>query len=245
MGSIKVLTEVLSIASPDAFGRSMRIARYVRHVVDLLGLPSPWQFEVAAMLSQLGCVTLDPELIRAAFVGEHLSSDDQERFDAHPQVAQELLIKIPRMELIAWMISQQLNAEISENIPGVPASSARVILLSGARILKLAVAFDSLVMKGVACEDAILRLRDRNMEFEPELIDALASLKPDRAKMELRKIPASMLTTSMILQQEVLSHAGMLVVPKGQEITHALLIKLINFSSKGMIDDEFIVLVPV
>ena len=33
MGSIKVMTDVLSAASPEAFGRSMRITRYVRHVI--------------------------------------------------------------------------------------------------------------------------------------------------------------------------------------------------------------------
>jgi response regulator RpfG family c-di-GMP phosphodiesterase len=108
MGSIKVLTEVLSIASPEAFGRSTRIARYVRHLVEKFALPSPWRFEAAAMLSQLGCVTLDPELIQAAYVGERLSAEDQARFAAHPQAARDLLVHIPRLEAIAWMISQQL-----------------------------------------------------------------------------------------------------------------------------------------
>jgi hypothetical protein len=61
MGSIKVLTGVLGAASPEAFGRSMRIARCVRHLVSKFELPAAWRFEAAAMLSQLGCVTLDSE----------------------------------------------------------------------------------------------------------------------------------------------------------------------------------------
>jgi len=70
MGSIKVMTDVLSAASPEAFGRSMRITRYVRHMIAKFNLSSPWRFETAAMLSQLGCVTLDSEVMQAAFVGE-------------------------------------------------------------------------------------------------------------------------------------------------------------------------------
>lgn len=244
MGSIKVLTDVLSAASPEAFGRSMRIARYVRHLVDKFGLPSPWQFEAAGMLSQLGCVTLDPEVIQAAYVGNSLSPEDLARFAAHPQVARDLLVNIPRLEPIAWMISQQLTKETPPMVPELPAASAAAIVF-GAKMLKLVVAFDGLRMKGVSHEDAIAKLRDRLNEFGPELIEALAGIKPENAKMELRKVPASKLTTGMILQQEIRNQRGMLVIAKGQEITHALLIKLDNFSRLGTIDKDIMALVPV
>ena len=105
MGSIKVLTDVLSAVSPEAFGRSMRITRCVRHMVGKFGLPSPWRFEAAAMLSQLGCLTLGPEVMQAAYAGTELSPEDQARFVGHPQVARDLLASIPRLEPIAWMIS--------------------------------------------------------------------------------------------------------------------------------------------
>ncbi len=97
MGSIKVLTDVLSAASPEAFSRSMRIARYVRHLVAKSNLNSPWRFEVAAMLSQLGCVTLDSDLIRSSYVGDNLTPEDRARFGAHPEVARALLANIPRL----------------------------------------------------------------------------------------------------------------------------------------------------
>jgi CheY-like chemotaxis protein len=244
MGSIKVLTDVLAAASPEAFGRSMRIARYVGHLVSKFGLSSPWRFEAAAMLSQLGCVTLDPELVQAAYVGKSLSSEDQTRFAAHPQVARDLLVNIPRLEPIAWMISQQLTTEPMSKAPNGPTAAAGDIA-PGARILRLAIAFDSYRMSGMSEDDAIARLRGRDAEFEKELIDALAKMKPEGATMEVRKIAVSKLTTGMILQQEIRNHAGMLVVAKGQEVTHALLIKLDNFSRAGKIEKEIMALVPV
>lgn len=67
MGAIKVLTDVLSLANPAAFGRSLRIKRYVQHMVRALQLEMPWRYEAAAMLSQLGCITLDPELLEATY----------------------------------------------------------------------------------------------------------------------------------------------------------------------------------
>jgi response regulator RpfG family c-di-GMP phosphodiesterase len=244
IGSIKVLTDVLSAASPEAFGRSMRIARYVNHMVAKFELSAPWRFEAAAMLSQLGCVTLDPELIQQAYIGERLSAEDQARFSAHPRVARNLLIHIPRMEAIAWMISQQLTEAIPEIPSDVPASSAESIV-PGAKILKLAVAFDNLRMRGLRDEVALDQLRRRQSEFDPKLIEALADIKPEGTHMELRKIPVTRLATGMILQQDITTREGALMVPKGNEITPTLLIKLENFSRTGSIDDEIMALVPV
>jgi response regulator RpfG family c-di-GMP phosphodiesterase len=244
MGSIKVLTEVLGIATPEAFGKSMRIARYVRYMAVKFRLPSPWRFEAAGMLSQLGCVTLDPEVIQAAYSGEGLSTEDQTRFAAHPKVAKDLLVRIPRLEPVAWMISQQLQERIPATAPDVPDSEAAV-LVYGAKILKLAVAFDTLKMKGLRDDEAILKLHNRHTEFEPEMIEALEGVKAEGAKMELRKVLTTKLMTGMILQQEIRTRTGTLMVPKGQEITPPLLVKLENFSRAGTIDSELMVLVPV
>ncbi|MFY9645762.1 MAG: HD domain-containing phosphohydrolase [Terriglobales bacterium] len=244
MGSIKVLTDVLSAAVPEAFGRSMRIARLVRHLTSKFNLPAPWRFEAAAMLSQLGCVTLDPDLIQSAYMGDSLSPEDQTRFAAHPQVAKQLLVNIPRLEPIAWMIGEQLLKDSTPMAPEVPASSATAIVF-GAKMLRLAVAFDSLKMTGLSHEEAIAALRGRRSEFGSDLVEALASIKPENATTELRRVPASKLMTGMILYQEIKTKAGILVVAKGQEITHALLIKLDNFARAGTIDRDIMVLVPV
>ncbi len=243
MGSIKVLTDVLSAVNPEAFGRSMRITHCVRHLVGKFGLSSPWRFEAAAMLSQLGCLSLDPEVMRAAYVGMDLSPDDSARFAAHPMVARDLLVSIPRLEPIAWMISQQLAKEPSNDTPRVPTLPADAMVF-GAKLLKLAIAFDDLVMRGVSEENAIVRLRLRSNEFGSEMVDALKDMKPEGGKMELRKVPVTKLSAGMILKQEIRNKSGMLVVAKGQEVTHALLIKLANFARAGTIDKEMIALVP-
>jgi len=243
MGSIKVLTDVLAAASPEAFGRSKRIARYVRHLVSKFGLGSPWRFEAAAMLSQLGCVTLDPEVVQAEYVGKSLSPEDHARFLTHPQVAKDLLVNIPRLEPVAWMISQQLTTHPIAKVPETQAFSGDVA--PGARMLKLAVAFDTLRMRGISEVDSIARLRSRHTEFEKELVDAIADMKTDEPKMELRKIAISKLVTGMILHQEIRNRTGMLVVPNGQEVTYALLIKLENFLQAGKIEKEVMAMVPV
>jgi hypothetical protein len=107
MGSVKVLTDVLSLANPAAFSRAVRIRRYLEHLVAQLHLETPWKYEIAAMLSQLGCVTLAPEVIETAYCGQEVSREEQTAFDMHPSVARNLLSNIPRLDGIAWIIGQQ------------------------------------------------------------------------------------------------------------------------------------------
>ncbi|HWF90854.1 MAG TPA: HD domain-containing phosphohydrolase [Terriglobales bacterium] len=244
IGSIKVLTDVLSAVNPEAFGRSLRIADYVRQLVAKFKLPAPWHFEAAAMLSQLGCITLNSEVLRAAYAAAPLSPEDQARFDAHPKVAEDLLCTIPRLEAIAWMVGQQLMVQIPPSAPEVAALTSDVIV-AGAKILKLAVAFDGLRMKALSNEEAITQLRSRVGEFDSQFLDAMMSLKSEGSKMVSRKIPVTKLIPGMVLQQEIKAGNGLLIVTKGQEITRPLLARLLNFVEAGVISDEILALVPI
>jgi response regulator RpfG family c-di-GMP phosphodiesterase len=243
MGSIKVLTDVLCAVSPEAFGKSIRITRCVRHLLAKFHPPSSWCFEAAAMLSQLGCIVLDPELIQAAYVDTHLSAEDRTRFEAHPNVARDLLANIRRLEPVAWMISQQLIRGAPQNPPNIPGLSAEDLVL-GAKMIKVAVAFDNLRMRGATDAEAVERLRYR-AEFDRQLVDALSDIKSAEFQMELRRIPISTLTIGMVLQQNIRNHAGVLVVAKGQEVTRPLLVKLEHFSRARLIDNEILASIPV
>src|SRR5208337_5051205 len=117
-----------------AFSRAERARRYIHHIVTSMSLANPWQYEVAAMMSQLGCVTLPPETIQAVYSGEKLSSSEQAQYDAHPSVAYGLLAKIPRLEPIAWVIEHQ-NRPVSK-----VDESDRSEIRMGAEILRLTLA---------------------------------------------------------------------------------------------------------
>lgn len=237
MGSIKVLTEVLSLANPAAFGRSTRIRRYMMHVVNAMQLDAPWKYEVAAMLSQLGCVTLDPEVIETAYCGKSLNREEQERYDKHPSVACDLLRNIPRLEGIAWMVGQQ--QEGADSAEPAPPESIRV----GADILRLAIAFDNLKILGRNDRDALEELQ-KSKRFEARLTKALESLPPESVEMETLAIEVADLEPGMILQEEIRTHNGLLLVGKGQEVTFPLLVRLRNFHQLRTINPKLLVLAP-
>jgi len=237
-GSIQVLTEVLSLVNPAAFGRAERARRYIHHIVTSMKLGNPWQYEVAAMMSQLGCVTLTPETIDAVYSGEKLSATEQAQYDAHPSVAYGLLSKIPRLEPIAWMIEHQ-----NRSVPEV-GEPARTDMRLGAEILRLTLAYEKLIHKGASRTEAVHSLSHQNKNFSPEFFDALVALDPNAEEGEIRKCRIELLVPGMIIQEEVRTTEKVLLVSKGQEVTSPLLAKLKNFHARRVITGEVTVSMP-
>ena len=237
-GSIQVLTEVLSLVNPAAFSRAERARRYIHHIVTSMKLPNVWQYEVAAMMSQLGCVTLPSETIEAVYSGEKLSANEQTQYDAHPSVAYDLLSKIPRLEPIAWMIEHQ-NLPVRE----VDETEKKDMRL-GAEILRLTLAYEKLIHKGVSRTEAVHTLTGQNKNFSPQFFDALVELDPNSDEGEIRQCRIEALATGMIIQQDVRTGEGELLVSKGQEVTSPLLSKLKNFHARRLITGEMTVSMP-
>ena len=239
-GSMQVLTEVLSLVNPAAFSRAERARRYIHHIVIKMNLGNPWQYEVAAMMSQLGCVTLAPETVEAVFNGEELTPAEQAQYDAHPRVAYDLLSKIPRLEPIAWMIEHQTNP-LPEAGPGDLESPD---MRRGAGILRLILAYEKLIHKGASRNEAAHTLALQNKNFSPEFFHALVELDPNAEEGEIRKCRIELLTPGMIVQQEVRTHEGVLLISKGQEVTPPLILKLKNFHARHVVAAEVTISMP-
>jgi response regulator RpfG family c-di-GMP phosphodiesterase len=239
-GSIQVLTEVLSLVNPAAFGRAERARRYIHHVVTAMKLGNPWQYEVAAMMSQLGCVTLAPETIDAVYSGGKLLPNEQAQYDAHPRVASDLLSKIPRLEPIAWMIEHQ-SQPLAEAGPG---NSQASDIRQGAEILRLTLDYEKLIHKGTSRTDAVHTLSRQNEGFSPDFFQALVTLDPNAEEGGIRKCRIEDLAPGMIVQQEVRTPDGVLLVSKGQEVTPPLVLKLKNYHARRAITGDVTVSMP-
>ena len=241
-GSIQVLIEVLSLVNPIAFSRASRVRRYIQHIGKKRNMQAPWRFEVAAMMSQLGCVTLPVDTLEAVYAGQQLPPEEQKRFDEHPAVARDLLMNIPRMEPIAWMIAQQQG-------PALPPQAlkdleSREDITQGAHMLRVALAYDQLLSRGRSHEQALQVLVSRPEEYDPLMVADLMDFEPEPKSMQVRDCPVAELESGMILEREVRTHAGLLVVAKGQEVTYPLLVRLKNFLQRGAIANSVLVLVP-
>ncbi len=192
------------------------------------------------MMSQLGCITLAPETIEAVYRGQQLSPDEQAQYDAHPSVARDLLSKIPRLEPIAWMIEHQ-NQSVAVDASSDPEMADMRL---GAEILRLTLAYEKLIHQGASRTEAAYTLARQHRNFSPQFFQALVELDPNAEENEIHKCRIEQLSPGMIIQHEVRTYDGTLLVSRGQEVSSALMLKLKNFHAKGAITGDVMVSVP-
>jgi CheY-like chemotaxis protein len=239
-GSVTLLSEVLSFSNPAAFGLAMRLLRFVQHVARSLDLKSSWQFEIAAMLSQLGCVTLSPELMNAAYAGDPLAREDQERYDQHPSVAWQMLSKIPRMELVAQMIVNQSNPH-----PSIEARNdeEKREIEFGIQLLQAGLAFEKSLNQGMNPTNAAKRVRATLKACDSSILRCLDDLAPS-VPMQARDCPVTSLAVGMTVQQDIRNKAGLLIMAKGQDLTYQWIERLTGLAELGIIGKRVSVWMP-
>jgi response regulator RpfG family c-di-GMP phosphodiesterase len=241
-GSIKVLTELLALLNPEAFGLSSRIQRTAVKVASLLGILDVWEIETAAMLSHIGCVILPDHTIMKKYHGKQLTDEEARLFNQHRMVAADLLSNIPRIEKVVKIITYQ---EKHFDGSGLPEDSLRGNAIPlGARILKVILDFDTLESQGVLPGNALKQLKKKSGSwYDPSVIVALEVNLGIEAKNEVRKIGVSELKPKMILGKDIITKNGQLVISRGQVVTHAMLTRLFNFSQN--IQEPIFVIIPL
>lgn len=241
-GAVKVLTDVLSLVSPTAFGRASRVQRLAQDIARALKVENAWQLEIAAMLSQLGCVTLPEETLDKVFRGRALSPLEVKIFQDHPKVGHDLIANIPRLEAIAAIIGYQEQHYDGSGIPGDGVRGAALPV--GARVLKVALDFDTLVSGGVRPDEAVMRLQERAGWYDPAVVDALGSGIHGLVGQEVHSVAVDELSNGMIFAEEVRSTSGLLLLAKGQHVTPSLKLRLRNIVTNGGLTGAVRVIIP-
>jgi len=223
-GSIEVLADVLALSNPAAFGKAMRIRGLVRHVVKHLGLSDGWQYETAALLSQIGYVAVPDDLLDRMLAGKKLPLDQAAMLERHPEVARYLLLKIPRLEAVANMVYHQNSpSQVSED---------RVVVLGG-RILSASLAFDEFISLGASRAQALDALRRGPVRHDKSVLEALASAEMPTAGETVQSVQVRHLRVGMVIQEDVLNSSDRLIVGHGHEVTAGSLQRLRNYAELG------------
>lgn len=242
-GSIKVFNEILSMANPTAFGHASRVRTLVSQLCKQLDVARPWECEVAAMLSQVGCVTIPPETLDKISHRKPLTSDEEEMLRAHPQVGSNLVAHIPRLQGVAEIIARQQDCfDGSDSPAGAPVGTDVPL---GARILKIAIDYDAAKWSGQGDVEAIAELRSHKQWYDPNVLAALEAVVGLEERYELREIRIKELIPGMSLADNVMTADGTVVVAKGQEVTASLCMRVRNFARHREINEPIKVLIRV
>ena len=241
-GSIKVLTDVLSLVNPTAFGRAFRVRRLASRLSAKLEQDATWLTEIAAALSQIGCVAVPEETLAKVYRGDKLSSIELKAFEAHPFVGRDLIKNIPRMEQVAEVITYQEKHFDGEGFPPDDRRGEEIPL--GSRILKVTLDFDTLVSTGNSEEIALAEINDRRGWYDPAVVDALRSFLEIAEVDVIRLVKVSELIDGTILADDVKSISGALLCARGQEVTPPMRARLKSYVANVGVQTPIKIFVP-
>jgi len=223
-GCIKVLIDVLAITNPVAFGRASRVKRLAMEFAAKLQCRDFWQLEAAAMLSQIGYLSLPTELVEKVYYGERLTPEEKTLVSGAPDMVNSLLEHVPRLEPVIQILTalnwtDEQIARLGEGTIGL-----------GTRILGLVLEYDALVAQGHSTSVAVQTLKARVGRFGEALVDQFAThLGAGASSQELREMPLRVVQPGMIIMQDVRTHMGTLLVARGFEVTSIFVEKARNF----------------
>ncbi len=232
-GIISLLTDLLTAANPVAYSRSSHVRLHMGKVLKKLDLQRYWEFDLAAMLSKIGCVTLDASTLERIYSGKDISGEEYGAYKEHPRIGRRLLQNIPHLTLVGKIIRKQDRTleELLNNpdrrffLPGASRNPDPVIL--GAGLLKIAVTVEKYVQRGNSQEESFrlvaLQLRKINPELA-ELLDAIASEGTTLAAVEIKD-----LLPGMILEKDLYTRNKALLLCGGTPLTPPILERIKAF----------------
>jgi len=234
-GSIELLIEILSWADPEAFGRALELRGRLRAIARVMKADNRWEMELAAMLSQLGWILLPKDTLEKVRGGRSLSDVEKRALVKVPEIGQELIARIPRLEAVARIVLYQNKNLDGSGFPEDGVAGNNIPL--GARILKVLLDLKSYDAQGLSRKEALSLMQNAAGVYDGSVLDAAIALYvPSDKVTEIFVEPlleglVSTLEVRDVLVDGITTLGGKLLVGPGCEVTPALLVRLKFFAA--------------
>lgn len=225
-GSVKVLVDVLAMVDPGSFGRSQRIREWAMTVAKSLEIKQPWRLNMAAMLSQLGNITLAP--------GEAVA--DAEKMSA--SAASTLIRNIPRLAPVADIVALQ-HARYDGHGAAPQQPTGEDIPLE-ARILKILIDLERVFPSGSISEETLGKLSNDSGAYDPGLWPRVTESILANALAEggdELSIAAGALIVNDLLIDDLAAEDGTLILTAGARLSTAHIQKIQTFAKTRRIKE--------
>jgi response regulator RpfG family c-di-GMP phosphodiesterase len=233
-GTIRVLSNILSLVNPCAFGRGERIRGQMISLAKAFALPGVWQYELAALLSQIGWVSVTSLGPGVQMGDREMAPEEAVAIEKHPEAAAWLLSDIPRFEKIIAMI--RLQKEDYQQDRDIPL---------GAYMLRVCLDFDKLKQQDMLTPDAVDFMRKNVELYHPEVLERFCQMVTSSRKKEKRALRLQDLEVGWIFAEDLtVKGGGHLLIAKGHVVSPATLFRLRILSETYALADRYVYLYP-
>jgi hypothetical protein len=246
-GSIKLLTDILSMVEPQAFGRGQTMRDIISAVSKKFKAEHEWEIPLAVMLAPIGNVTIPPDLLQRARAGMALSKVEEQIMTQLPETAARLLANIPRLEGVARIVRYQ-----HKNYDGTGSPQDAVkgeALPLGSRLLKILADLAQLQTDRVSRLEALNEMQSRLGWYDPTLLATVreyygVAVAARDAASPCISIALSDLAPGMVMRSNIATKEGILILSAGNPLTEMTLEKIKNFARVSGIKEPLFVESP-
>lgn len=240
-GSVGMLVDILGMANPVVFGRAAERHRMAAQICEELGVSDRWPTETAALLGNIGMLSMPQEVINRVTQGIALSESDMGHVRSQVNVGARLVNQIPRLEPVAEAIALQYKNYDGSGDPDEHRIAGDAIPF-GARVLRVINEYENLLTLGYATDRVWETLRERIRFFDKGVLAALEKFAgPDGIDKTIVKVSLRSLEEGYTLAQDIYNTDSVLVVREGVVISEYLLKRLRNFADEGLISSDVVV----
>lgn len=237
-GSVHLLTDVLAVVDPGAYGRGQTLREQMRAILQALSGRSSWECELAASLASVGCVIVPPSVLQRSRQHAALTADESQMLQSIPEAGSRLVAHIPRLEGVARIILYQHKNFDGSGFPQDDVGGKDIP--AGARILKVLQDLMRMEAKALPRSEALETMQHCSGWYDPSVLAAVRNcFEHAGTATELLRKPRSVrlseLAPGQVLYADVMTPTGLMVIPAGQKITPAMLELLRNFGRLGEI----------
>jgi response regulator RpfG family c-di-GMP phosphodiesterase len=247
-GSARVLSDILATHDAHSFGKSQRLIEYMRAFAVHLQLKQTWDLELAAMLSQIGCVTIPQTVLEKRHFGRLLAKAEADMLTRVPQIGHNLLSHIPRLESVAAAVLYQNKNFDGSGFPQDAIAGEHIPI--GARILRVLQDLAAYESTRVSRTKALEKMTQCPGRYDPRLLDAMVAVfdicleRTTSADTESLSVGINELRVGWTLAGEARTRNGVCIVPAGTRISPMLMEKLRNFAELGELEEPMKVRTP-
>lgn len=243
-GSIQMLTDILALQDPEAFGNAQRRSLMAKELAKALEAPE-WLFDMTALLSEIGRATL-PVMVKEKIAKRAVLTDiEQKLVDRVPEFSYDLLKRIPRLEEVAKAVLYQNKNYDGTGYPEdevmgeeIPLAARAIHAINGAA---------HLCREGMAPDIAVTTMKAQGETYDPKILEVLLvcdRFLPSRKNPTYHGPRSAMLgdlVPDMVLIDDLVTKDGLMVMGAGTRLTAAQIQRIINFSKLNSVVEPIMV----
>ncbi len=232
-GSIKLMTDMLSMAYPDRFKRTMLVTQWAEAACQALDIEYTWELKTACALWPIGDTLLPEALAAKRNTQDALTAEERQTVMAAGVSASEMLGNIPRLQGVArlMLMTTPAGSMMAENKKPGPDARLLQILIDLSRCvdpsgpIKINAAFNQLV-KNINAYDA---------GIFTALPPILKNVGKKKEVKQLHEITAGGLCEGDLLTTDLKDDTGKLILASGQVVSETAANTVSRLYSSGAI----------